>query len=94
MNTNWQPRDVEEKIKAILISQLGVEAESVALSDAQTPLLGSGIGLDSVEALALIVGLETEFDIEVPDEDLTTELFRSIATLANYVWQRLMPPTD
>jgi acyl carrier protein len=35
------------------------------------------------------VGLEEQFDIEIPDEHMTAELFHSIATLADYVHQAL-----
>ena len=94
MDSNWQRRDVEERIKDILISQLGVEAGTVAVSDSETPLLGRGIGLDSVEALALILGIEEEFDIEIPDQALTASLLRSVATLADYVWHRIAPRTE
>jgi acyl carrier protein len=80
-----QLADIEEKIKGILISELGVSVEVLAKTDSQTPLLGRGIGLDSVEVLALTVGIEEQFDIEIPDEHMTAELFRSIATLADYV---------
>ena len=94
MDSNWQRRDVEERIKGILTSQLGVEAGTVVSSDSDTPLLGRGIGLDSVEALALILGIEEEFDMEIPDEALTANLFRSVANLADYVWHRIAPRTE
>jgi acyl carrier protein len=79
---------VEKRIKQLLISELEIDAETVAGSDSNTPLLGRGIGLDSIEALTLVVGLEQEFDIRVDDEELTTELFESIATLTEYVMQK------
>jgi acyl carrier protein len=80
---------IEETIKGILASELGVSAAVLAESDSHTPLLGRGIGLDSVEILALTVGLEEQFDIEIPDEHMTAELFHSIATLADDVHQAL-----
>jgi acyl carrier protein len=80
-----QMENIEQRIKQILVSQLGVDPEMAAKSGPQTPLIGRGIGLDSVEAMALAVGMEEEFDIEIPDDDLTTDLFQSIAVLAEYV---------
>jgi len=77
-----------ERIKRILVSQLEIDHESVSQSGSQTPLLGRGIGLDSVEAMALAVAIEEEFDIEIPDDDLTMELFQSIAALVEYVNRR------
>ena len=76
---------IEQRIKLILISQLGVDPETVCQSGPQTPLIGRGIGLDSVEAMALAVGIEEEFDIEIPDDELTVDLFETIAALAEYV---------
>lgn len=93
MQANWQVEDIEERIKRILISRLEIQPSTVAESDSHTPLFGRGIGLDSVEALALIVGIEEEFDIEIPDEDLTVDLFQSIASLAEYVSQRVSSQT-
>ena len=85
MHGGQQMENIEQRIKQILVSQLGVDPEMAAKSGPQTPLIGRGIGLDSVEAMALAVGMEEEFDIEIPDDDLTTDLFQSIAVLAEYV---------
>jgi acyl carrier protein len=81
--------DIEATIKRILIERLDIDADVVNCADSNTPLLGRGIGLDSVESLQLVVGLEQAFDLEVPDEDLNVELFRSIASLVRYLEERL-----
>lgn len=81
--------EIEDRIKGILISELEVDPVTLAISTSSTPLLGRGIGLDSVESLSLVVGIEKEFGIRVDDEDLTTDLFRNLGTLAEYVLQRL-----
>jgi acyl carrier protein len=76
---------IEEKIKQVLISALKVNPEVLAASDSNTPLLGRGIGLDSIETLTLVAEIEREFDMQIADEDLTASLFKSLATLAEYV---------
>jgi acyl carrier protein len=81
--------DIEATIKRILVERLDIDAAVVNASDSNAPLLGHGIGLDSVEALQLVVGLEQAFDLEVPDEDLNIELFESISSLVRYVEKRL-----
>ena len=77
--------EIAKTIEQLLISDLQVHPDVLAQSDLETPLLGRGIGLDSVEALTLALALEREFDIQVRDEDLTVELFASIGNLAEYV---------
>jgi acyl carrier protein len=67
--------------KQILLSQLRINSSVLASINSSTPLLGRGIGLDSIETLALVAGMEEEFGIEVDDADLTVDLFRNIGTL-------------
>ena len=81
--------EIEEKIKQILITDLEVNPAILAGSESTMPLLGRGIGIDSVETLVLVAGIEREFDIVIQDEDLTANLFESIATLADYVARRV-----
>jgi acyl carrier protein len=42
-----------------------------------------------VEVLALVAGIENEFDIQVDDNDLTVDLFKDIGTLAEYILQKI-----
>lgn len=82
--------ETEEKIKQILISDLEIEPQRLAACESSTPLLGRGVGLDSVETLTLVVGIEREFDIQILDDDLTPQLFKSIGNLAEYVSQKVV----
>ena len=43
------------------------------------------LGLNSIVAIELIVRMETLFDIEIDDEDLNTDLFRTLRTIGDYV---------
>jgi acyl carrier protein len=91
-----QVTEIDAKIRSILLSELRVNAATLAQSDSGTPLIGRGIGLDSVEALALVVALEEAFDIEIPDSDMNIHLFQNIGSLTQYVQKRLSsgPPQD
>ena len=80
---------IEERIRDLLVSELSVNATTIAATSSNTSLLGHGIGLDSVEILGLVVCLEQEFQISVPDSELTVDLFKNIGTLADYVLKRI-----
>jgi acyl carrier protein len=56
---------VEEKVKSIIIEQLGVDAEEVTLDASFTDDLGA----DSLDIVELVMAFEEEFGIEIPDED-------------------------
>jgi acyl carrier protein len=79
---------IEERIRRVLADQLGVDPSALATSSSSTPLLGRGIGLDSIETLTLVVGIEGEFDILVDDAEFTGDLFKNIGTLAEYILQK------
>ena len=54
-----------DKVKAIIVDQLGVEEEEVTMEASFIEDLGA----DSLDIVELIMALEEEFEIEVPDED-------------------------
>jgi len=80
-----QPAEIESTIKGLLVSRLDVRPEALEGVDSATPLLGLGIGLDSVEALTLASEIEREFDIYFEDMELTPDLFRSLGALSSSI---------
>jgi acyl carrier protein len=80
---------IEKRIKQLLSSELNVNTSVLATSTSSTPLLGRGVGLDSVETMGLVLSIEEEFGISVPDADMTATLFETIGSLAGYIVQKL-----
>lgn len=72
-----------EKIREIIVEQLGVEESAVALD---THLM-KDLEADSLDAVEIIMAIEDEFEIEVPDED--AEKFQSVGDIIKYVEERL-----
>lgn len=75
---------VFDKTKEIIIEQLGLE-EDVEI--VETTSLMEDLEADSLDAVEVIMALEDEFDIEIPDED--AEKFKNIGDIATYVEQKL-----
>ena len=71
-----------EKVKNVLMEQLGVD-ESVITMDSS---FVDELGADSLDIVELIMGLETEFDIEIPDED--AEKITTVGDAVNYIKER------
>jgi acyl carrier protein len=61
------------KIRRILIDKLHVELEEASI-DPDVALFGTGLGLDSVDALELVIATEDEFDITFPQDALGAAL--------------------
>ncbi|NJD55560.1 MAG: acyl carrier protein [Nitrospirae bacterium] len=74
-----------EELKALIIKNLKLEDIAPADIDAAAALFGGGLGLDSIDALELVVGLEKTYGIRIPDEDVGKEAFASVNALADYV---------
>jgi acyl carrier protein len=77
-----------EAVKAVVVETLGVEDRADTL-DAGTPLLGSLPELDSMAVLELVLALEQRFDIVIDGEDVTTELFETLASMTAFVDDKL-----
>ena len=59
------PEDLNSKIKAVVVDKLGVKEEQVT-DDSN---FADDLGADSLDLVELVMALEDEFDIEIPDED-------------------------
>lgn len=74
-----------EQLKAQIIEVLNLEDMTPADIDADAPLFGEGLGLDSIDALELIVLLEKEYGIRLANPAEGKAIFASVATMAEYV---------
>jgi acyl carrier protein len=74
-----------EKLKAELIEHLNLEDLVPGDIDAEAPLFGEGLGLDSIDALEIIVLLEKEYDIKISDPREGKDMMFSVGTLARFI---------
>ena len=80
------------QLKSMILRRLRLEEEMTAEDiDDRAPLFGEGLGLDSVDALELVVGLEQEFGVSVPDAEAGRVAFASVEALARYVDEKRGP---
>ncbi|MEJ2076488.1 MAG: phosphopantetheine-binding protein [Acidobacteriota bacterium] len=83
---------IEAAIRQVLVDELKLKSADVAALSVDTPLLGRGLGLDSMEVLTLTTALEERFSIQVADAELTSELFRSLSSLIALIRAKTGPP--
>jgi acyl carrier protein len=70
---------VFEKIKEILAGQLDVDAEEMALDTK----IADDLGADSLDVVELLMAIEDEFDVEIPDEEI--EKLKTIGDVVEYI---------
>ncbi|MFQ5450375.1 MAG: acyl carrier protein [Nitrospinaceae bacterium] len=73
---------VEEKVKEIIVDQLGVDEKQVSPEASFIEDLGA----DSLDTVELVMALEEEFDIEIPDEE--AEKIASVQNAIDYIKSR------
>lgn len=74
-----------EELKAQIIEVLNLEEMTTDEIDADEALFGTGLGLDSIDALELIVLLEKKYGIKLSNPAEGKAIFKSVATMADYV---------
>ncbi len=79
---------IKEQLKKILVEELNLEDVTPEEIEDDTPLFGEGLGLDSLDAVELVVLLEKHFGIAVKNIDEGREAFQCINTLAAFVEER------
>lgn len=73
------------QLKALIVEELLLQMEAESISDTQ-PLFGpGGLGLDSVDALQLVVALEKRFGLKIPDAQAAREVLQSVSTMAEAI---------
>lgn len=79
--------DLREELKHKIIEVLNLEDVSAEEIANDAPLFGGGLGLDSIDALELIVLLDKQYGIKLADPKKGKEIFESIDTMATYIEQ-------
>ena len=75
----------KERLKTIIIESLHLDGITPDMIGDDSQLFGGELGLDSVDALELVVALEKEFDLRIESDEATREAFASVNTLASFV---------
>ena len=80
--------DLIEKLKTEIISQLNLEDKTPADIQADAPLFGDGLGLDSIDALELIVLLEKNYGLKLDSPEDGKNVFYSVNSMADFIRTR------
>lgn len=73
------------KLKQEIIEVLNLEDVQPSDIDNDAPLFGEGLGLDSIDALELIVLMEKNYGIKLQDPAKGKEIFKSVNVMADYI---------
>ncbi|MBN8248207.1 MAG: acyl carrier protein [Verrucomicrobia bacterium] len=79
------PRELRDQIRALLVETLMLTVPAAEITD-ERPLFGpGGLGLDSVDALQLVVALDKQYGLKISDAEVARQTLASTATIADAV---------
>jgi acyl carrier protein len=80
--------DLRPRIKEMLVKNLMLQVTVNQIGD-DLPLFGpNGLGLDSIDALELVVGLEKTFGVGVPNSEVAGRALRTVNTIHDYILEK------
>lgn len=79
---------VKDKIRNLMVENLMLQMTAAEIGD-ELPLFGpGGLGLDSVDALQLVVALDKSFGLKIRDPEAAREILRNVSTIADAVQKK------
>lgn len=89
MNDNGSKDEVlRPRLKQLIVDRLKLEIEPGQIGDSDSLFGSDGLGLDSIDALELVLGIEQEFGVRIEDEEMGSQAFASVEALAEFVEER------
>lgn len=85
------PDPLKTRLKQLIVSTLKLEDVAPETLADDEPLIGSGLNLDSIDALELVVTLEREFGIKIASSEESRQALASIGRLAEFIRARADP---
>lgn len=82
--------ELKQRIKAVLVEELMLQEEPSKITD-DIPLFGEGLGLDSVDALQLVVALEKNFGLKVGDAEKAKVILYNVTSIAEAINEAAPP---
>ena len=76
---------LKSELKILIIETLRLEDVKPDFIKDEDPLFGEGLGLDSIDALELVVAIEKHYGVLIEDEEVGVEAFASVDALADFV---------
>lgn len=83
--------EIRQRLKVLLTENLNLQNVTAEQIQDDAPLFGGDIGLDSLDAVEIVVILQRHFGVEVKDMDVGRRVFQSINTLAAYIDEKKHP---
>lgn len=80
--------ELKQQVKEMIIQRLKLEGMKPDDIDDAAPLFGEGLGLDSIDALELVLAIEQTFSVKIEDEASGMKAFRNLESLVSFIAEK------
>ena len=80
--------EIKQKLKKQLIEHLNLQDVTVEQIKDDEPLFGGSIGLDSLDAVEIVVVLQRHFGVEIKDMEVGRKVFQTVNSLAEFIFEK------
>ena len=81
-----------DRVRRLIVERLKLQVDPQSI-DPAAPLFGEGLGLDSIDALELVLGVEQEFGVKIEDQEVGSQALASVESLVAFVAGKLEAAT-
>ena len=81
-------QELYDSVKKMIVKAVRLKISPESIENNQ-PLFGGGVGLDSLDALELVVALEKEFGVRIPDSSVGKKVLVSVETMVNFIEEKM-----
>jgi acyl carrier protein len=76
---------LRSELKRLIVGELNLKGRDPETIEDDAPLFGGGLGLDSLDALQLVISIEEKMGVRIPEGDDARAIFASVRTLADHI---------
>jgi acyl carrier protein len=76
---------LRSELKRLIVGELNLKGRDPETIEDDAPLFGGGLGLDSLDALQLVISIEEKMGVRIPEGDEARAIFASVRSLADHI---------
>jgi acyl carrier protein len=85
------PTDLKARVRQMLVDNLMLQVQPDEITD-ELPLFGEGLGLDSVDALQIVVALDKNFGLKIKDAEMARGVLKNVNSIAAAIQAKAAGP--